>query len=296
MPNQENVSLPEFERLLILHAIIQNKFALLYMLLVSGSDVNFYDNGETPLHLTVCGNNIAMVMLLLECGANIDLRNSAGRTALHLAVLSDDINAKNIVELLLDKGADVNLGDSEKLTALHLAVVHKDSEMIKLLLDKGADVNLGDIGGVTALDYAIVKKDREKITLLLVKCPNLADIRVVHTLGLMISTDNIDSAKLMIDLLLLRFQLKEKPTRLKNHKDLSDHWDDRQLKIDYLIENNSFGKNNNTQKALSSYGKKDSLKALALTMFFDSLSLEQIKNKNSCDADKSIEAPISKLG
>ena len=59
------------------------------------------------------------------------------------------------VKLLLEYGADINLCDGEGFTALmySVSVRYPNSEVIKLLLDAGADV-LAENDGMRALDYA----------------------------------------------------------------------------------------------------------------------------------------------
>ena len=50
--------------------------SIVELLLKSGANVNTKDSlGNTPLHLAVKENNILMVILLIEKGANIKLKN-----------------------------------------------------------------------------------------------------------------------------------------------------------------------------------------------------------------------------
>jgi ankyrin repeat protein len=56
--------------------------------------------------------------------------------------------------LIEDVGADPNLRDSDGNTALHAAASRGDNEMIKYLVSKGADVRLVNRGGQTTVDMA----------------------------------------------------------------------------------------------------------------------------------------------
>ena len=71
----------------LLMAIYNNHLPAIELLIRRGVDVNKpRDNGETPLMFLVSRpNNIEKIKLLLEGGANIDQRDSEGRTAFDLA-------------------------------------------------------------------------------------------------------------------------------------------------------------------------------------------------------------------
>lgn len=65
-----------------------------------GADVNETYNGMTPLMIAARYNNVEMINLLIEKGANLKTKDEKGNTALKHAELS---NAKEAVEIL--KGA-----------------------------------------------------------------------------------------------------------------------------------------------------------------------------------------------
>lgn len=93
--------------------------------------------------------NIKIVKLLLDAGADPNIQNSIGGTALSLAAgYVDD----EIVKLLLDAGADPNIRGVSGFTALmHAAPRSGNIETIKLLLNAGVDVNARSLLGMTAL-------------------------------------------------------------------------------------------------------------------------------------------------
>jgi len=61
---------------------------------------------------------------------------------------------KDIVELLLDTGAEIDIKGLFEETALHLAARNGHKDVVKLLIAKGAKINLKDSYTFTALDYA----------------------------------------------------------------------------------------------------------------------------------------------
>jgi ankyrin repeat protein len=90
--------------------------------------------GSTPLMYAALYRDPASLRLLLDKGADPNIRNDAGATALLWAV--DD---REVTRLLLDHAADPNIRSTDGLTPLLLAASHGgSSEVIKLLLDHGA--------------------------------------------------------------------------------------------------------------------------------------------------------------
>ena len=89
-----------------------------------------------------------VVELLIQRGAEINLQNSVGDTALTCAANNGH---ERVVELLIRRGADVNLRDSIGCTALTISSQHGHERVVELLLRHGADINLQNSGGDTAL-------------------------------------------------------------------------------------------------------------------------------------------------
>ncbi|KAJ7269782.1 ankyrin repeat-containing domain protein [Mycena rebaudengoi] len=131
------------------------------------------ENGVTMgrvLQSAAFGGHVAMVRLLLEKGANIDLHDAECATALHIASRKGHIE---IVRLLLERGAGVNIYDSQDETALFaIATSFIDPtpghvEIVRLLLAAGADANAHNEGYGTVLRAASLNSHVEIVCLLL---------------------------------------------------------------------------------------------------------------------------------
>ena len=62
-----------------------------------------------------------------------------------------------IARLLIDAGADINIRNKFGVTALMIAVAEGSEEITRKLLDKKADLTVKTDKGMTALDIAIAK-------------------------------------------------------------------------------------------------------------------------------------------
>lgn len=107
---------------------------------------------------------IAVVRRLLERGADVNGKNEAGETALHLAAQNDRCN---VIELLLERGADVNAKNKLDETALHSATRYDKLSSVQLLLHNGADINARNSFGQTAIHQAAKSGYNKVIELLL---------------------------------------------------------------------------------------------------------------------------------
>ena len=64
-------------------------------------------SGMTPLHIAVYMQNLAMVNMLLDAGAQVNIADNEGNTPLIVAVYESN-DDYSIVECLLNHGADIN--------------------------------------------------------------------------------------------------------------------------------------------------------------------------------------------
>ncbi|KAF3074049.1 Ankyrin-3 [Trichoderma lentiforme] len=91
--------------------------------------------GDTVLHLAVGQFGVGVIKELLEHGAEkyINDRGETNDTALHLALKCSDCHVE--LQLLIEHGADIDLRSSEGLSTLMLATIARDLEKVKLLLN-----------------------------------------------------------------------------------------------------------------------------------------------------------------
>jgi hypothetical protein len=126
----------------------------------SKDDVNaLYPSGRTDLIYAVIESDITKLGDLLSRGANVNVRDESGKTALaYTRNSSVNVQALEIAGALIAAGADVNLKDSIGMTVLMDAAYRyndKDGKLLKMLLAAGADTNAKDNYGTTVLMHAV---------------------------------------------------------------------------------------------------------------------------------------------
>lgn len=145
-------------------------------LLEYGVDLNKQDDldSSTALHYAVEKNNIELVKLLLENGADPNLKNEDDCTPVIIAAQE---GYDKIVSLLIRFNADLNIVDATGSTALHYAAARGSigNKVLPLLLQEGLNPNVQNNNGWAPLHYAISFEDDtvEGVTLLLQAGANL---------------------------------------------------------------------------------------------------------------------------
>lgn len=93
---------------------------------------------STALHFTAQEGCMLAAAAFLRFGelVDIDARDSAGNTALHIATSKGRVG---IGRLLVDAGCNVNMRNAEDQTPLHIAAIRGDNKFFDLLCKGGAD-------------------------------------------------------------------------------------------------------------------------------------------------------------
>ena len=120
------------------------------VLLKAGADPRAIEDGFiTPLGLSTALNRKKLVQILIEFGADVnDPMNEIGQTPLFKSI---DTNNDELTKLLLAAGADPNITDVSGATALMVAPKCGNDKLTKLLLAAGANPNITRLNGHSAL-------------------------------------------------------------------------------------------------------------------------------------------------
>ena len=122
------------------------------LLIGKGALTNIRDSSldYSPLMFTASDKAIKTVKLLIANGADINLKNRKGQTALSLACWR--YNNEEVIKCLVENGANINERDNSDETPAMNAVIFGCWENIKTLADLGADLNIKTKSGNTLLD------------------------------------------------------------------------------------------------------------------------------------------------
>ncbi len=155
---QEKAKAPDMD---IHTAVVNGNAGVVKQHLAAGTDINARDpfGGSSPLITACLFGKTDMAMLLIEAGADLNLRNNDGSTALLTASF---FCRPAIVALLLKKGADKSIKNKYGQTAYEtVAGPFADSKKVYDMLGK----MLGPMG--LKLDYAYIEKTRPEIAAML---------------------------------------------------------------------------------------------------------------------------------
>ena len=98
--------------------------------------------------------DLASLEKLLKVDVDLNEKNSAGLTALHIASQKGN---QTIVDLLLATGADTNAQDNEGRTPLQIASENNNTKIMSQLVQFGADITLADRNGRSPASITINK-------------------------------------------------------------------------------------------------------------------------------------------
>lgn len=116
--------------------------------------VNYYaEDGFTPLGLACYFGHYDIARFLILKGADVNMSSNNGFNVfpIHSAAAG---NYTNIAALLLESGANVNVKQQAGATPLHSAAQNGNLDMLILLLEAGAEVNVRMEGGKLPADLA----------------------------------------------------------------------------------------------------------------------------------------------
>ena len=144
-----NVNLPDsFGDSSLIWACREVKMSMLMYLLceVSGLDVNIADSdGNTALHLAIW------------CSKEFN-------TQIHLACITDDVT--EVLRLVYVSGNNINIQNNDGNTPLHLACTYGNFDLVETLMLAGADEIISNDEGQTSAQVAVSMKHKELLKFL----------------------------------------------------------------------------------------------------------------------------------
>lgn len=100
-------------------------------------------------------SNMAIIKYLLSNKGDVDFQSGNGLSALMAAAQkSNTSQGYERAELLIDKGANLDIVNNKGETALMLAAGAGNEKLVKLLMEKGADAQKKNGAGETVMSYA----------------------------------------------------------------------------------------------------------------------------------------------
>lgn len=166
-------------------------------LIEKGSNVNTKNRAQkTPLHIACGGQYVDIVRLLIKNKANVNTRCNYGTSPLIAAV---SVGNFEIVKILINSGAEINSQDNGGESALFYAVKCDFFKIAKFLIDNGADLELKSAGSNTILNHMCsfyCKNPVEKIRFILnegadLETRNIRDNTPLYTAVMFYPNDNL---------------------------------------------------------------------------------------------------------
>lgn len=150
---------------LLCFAVQESKIKCTEFLLQNNANIRYVDTfGMSAIHIAVLQENIEIIKLLIAYGADINFCNYEGETPLLIALRCGYIN----LSIFIDLGMDIFIKNHENLTALHIASQSGDVKSVTILIERGLDIHDSDNKMLaTPLHYAAMNCQFEVIDILI---------------------------------------------------------------------------------------------------------------------------------
>ncbi|CAJ0546402.1 Ff.00g098750.m01.CDS01 [Fusarium sp. VM40] len=146
---------------LMISASVPDSETVLKLIISKDADVNLKNSaGQTALHFVSSKKNLDIGRILIDNGASTRVRDRRGQYPIHRAAAAGSVP---IVNLLLKNKSPLNPADNEGYTPLHHAIAEGHGDTAVALLKEGADFTLKTNAEELAMDLAPDKEVRRYI-------------------------------------------------------------------------------------------------------------------------------------
>ena len=144
-------------------AVVEGDLDAIRRYIATGADLNraVTENGSTAVMTAATFDHTDISLLLIESGADLEVKNKDGSTALHVASFFGRVE---IVRALLDKGVNINARTNDGSTALSGVILPFEEVMPLYKFVEGLLAPSG-----FEIDYDLLKQNRPKIAKILVE-------------------------------------------------------------------------------------------------------------------------------
>jgi ankyrin repeat protein len=157
----------------LMAAVRHDNVELVQILLDAGADTEARWRGYTPLALAAIKGNVPATRLLLRAGANPDRANVEGDAPLHAAIRKGHTD---VVRALAASHPDFRRYDRDGRTPLALATMMGQDAIADALIEAGAPLEVGDRYAHSPLWIAYTYNDFKMMRLLLKHGADTADL------------------------------------------------------------------------------------------------------------------------
>jgi ankyrin repeat protein len=126
--------------------------------------------GNFVLHNILKISDQEVLKVILDYGADINVRGVRGRTVIHLISV---FNLPELISFLVENGVGINDRDNYGCTSLHTAINYNHEETAIALVKAGADINIRDNNSYSCFERAIILNQFTLVNFILDYCENI---------------------------------------------------------------------------------------------------------------------------
>ena len=151
-----NAALDQWGENALMHAVLNGNVEMTRILLEAGANPDMKGRGFTPLGMAALRGHVRIARLLLKAGADVDRKSNDGNTPIIAATI---MHRTDVVRELLAYRPDMTIWNREGRVSLGIAVELGYKDIVAMMLDAGVDPNVMDRNGNQPLFWSSRHRD-----------------------------------------------------------------------------------------------------------------------------------------